>query len=526
MKPNHQITMLKFIKNLSTLSSTHEALQNSNAIDVLIELLRSSRKEPLFVEISNQILTTLFNLCHHNRIRQEEAALSDIIPILKEIVETARPLKEFALPLLCELAHSGKIARRKLWENRGLQFYINMLAERNWMVSALDAIFIWLQEETARVEQYLLTSNFSTAIITAYTSSTLSQSTFQNFLEPLQKIVRLSPPIAASLAVHQLFAKSVVKLRTKDASARLNLLKILRTVCEATEEQCTLLKSFDVYDDILELSQNEPAILARKMAEELIKDCDDATVRASSRGSARGMRRPQSSAGRAGSGSSSAGSSIGYAMTPPTPTRMLSGYGMGMPGTPGRERERTGRSQSSANIYEGFEVPPSGMGIMRSSTAGLSAGGRERETAYHRDKRGREYEVPRRPATSYGPARRDSNSSAGVGLGSLLARENNGGATPPVPQVFVTGSQSQPGSASTSGAQGKSRLPKARAGRLSLASFGGRDSENNSPVPILSQGTQDTQTPTQPPMPKLAIRRRRETSGGEMVMGVGKGRKG
>jgi len=143
MNPTHQITMLKFIKNLSTLSSTHEALQNSNAIDVLIELLKSSRKQPLFVDISNQILTTMFNLCHHNRMRQEEAALSDVIPILKEIVHTARPLKEFALPLLCELAHSGKMARMKLWENRGLQFYISMLAERNWMVSALDAIFIW-----------------------------------------------------------------------------------------------------------------------------------------------------------------------------------------------------------------------------------------------------------------------------------------------------------------------------------------------------------------------------------------------
>lgn len=135
--------MLKFIKNLSTLSSTHEALQNSNAIDVLIELLKSSRKQPLFVEISNQILTTLFNLCHHNRMRQEEAALSDVIPILKEVVYTARPLKEFALPLLCEMAHSGKMARVKLWENHGLQFYISMLAECNWMVSALDAIFIW-----------------------------------------------------------------------------------------------------------------------------------------------------------------------------------------------------------------------------------------------------------------------------------------------------------------------------------------------------------------------------------------------
>jgi hypothetical protein len=134
MLPVHQVTMLKFIKNLSMLSSTHEALQNSNAIDTLIELFR---------KISNQVLNTMYNLCRHNKSRQEEAALSDIIPLLKEVVNGGGPLKEFALPILCELAHSGKVARKMLWDAKGLQFYISMLSDRNWQVTALDAIFVW-----------------------------------------------------------------------------------------------------------------------------------------------------------------------------------------------------------------------------------------------------------------------------------------------------------------------------------------------------------------------------------------------
>jgi serine/threonine protein kinase len=143
MSPTHQVTMLKFIKNLSMLSSTHEALQNSNAIDILIELLKTSRKSPLYREVSNQILNTMYNLCRHNKSRQEEAALSDIIPLLKEVVREGGPLKEFALPILCELAHSGKVARKMLWGCEGLQFYIAMLGDRNWAVTALDAIFVW-----------------------------------------------------------------------------------------------------------------------------------------------------------------------------------------------------------------------------------------------------------------------------------------------------------------------------------------------------------------------------------------------
>ena len=143
MSTKHQVTMLKFIKNLSMLASTHEALQNSNAIDILIELLKETKLHPRGREMSNQILITLYNMCHHNKSRQEEAALSDIIPLLKDVVQEGGPLKEFALPLLCQLAHSGKIARKMLWDARGLTFYVGMLSDRNWQVTALDAIFIW-----------------------------------------------------------------------------------------------------------------------------------------------------------------------------------------------------------------------------------------------------------------------------------------------------------------------------------------------------------------------------------------------
>lgn len=143
MSPNHQITMLKFVKNLSMLSTTLDALQNSNAIDVLTDLLRNNSKEPHFREISNQVLNTIYNLCRLNKSRQEDAALNGIIPVLQRIIKTERPLKEFALPVLCDMAQSGKIGRRELWRNKGLPFYISLLTDPYWQVTALDAIFIW-----------------------------------------------------------------------------------------------------------------------------------------------------------------------------------------------------------------------------------------------------------------------------------------------------------------------------------------------------------------------------------------------
>ena len=136
--------MLKFIKNLSMLDRTHEALESANAIEILADLLSTSKSKPNFLEISNQILNTMYNLCRLSHQRLGEAAHSGLIPILQDIVWTERPLKEFALPILCDMAHSGKMCRKILWSNKGLQFYIKLLADKYWQVTALDAIFIWL----------------------------------------------------------------------------------------------------------------------------------------------------------------------------------------------------------------------------------------------------------------------------------------------------------------------------------------------------------------------------------------------
>ncbi|KAF2720777.1 hypothetical protein K431DRAFT_313069 [Polychaeton citri CBS 116435] len=275
MSPAHQITMLKFIKNLSMLQSTLDALQNSNAIEVLTDLLNASLKLPTFREISNQILNTMYNLCRLSKARQEDAALSGVIPLLQRIVRTERPLKEFALPILCDMAHSGKVGRKVLWQNKGLQFYISLLADQYWQVTALDAIFIWLQEETAKVEEHLLASSeFTSAIVQCFNES--KGDAFENLLEPLQKLLRLSPQVAANLAHPDLFQRTVVRLHTKKALVRLNLLRVIRSICDARVEDRggELLCTYGLLTAVADLAKNDPAILVREMANELVKSAE------------------------------------------------------------------------------------------------------------------------------------------------------------------------------------------------------------------------------------------------------------
>ncbi|KAM5380926.1 hypothetical protein ACJZ2D_003235 [Fusarium nematophilum] len=281
MTPVHQITMLKFIKNLSMLSTTIESLHSADAIEFLIDLLSYSMKkgQTHFREISNQVLNTLFNLCRLSKERQEDAAVGGIIPLLLRIMQTDRPPKEFALPILCDMAHSGSKGRRYLWQNKGLDFYVSLLTDQYWQVTALDAILIWLQEETANVESHLVEGSFMRAIVSCFGTNRLNAFD-SNLLEPLTKLLRLSPSVAASLAKPEMFAGIAQRLSHKKAVVRLNLLRLVRTIMDACDpglgsgDGTRSLNSSQVRSlmaAIQTLSEKDSAVLVRNLASELVR---------------------------------------------------------------------------------------------------------------------------------------------------------------------------------------------------------------------------------------------------------------
>ncbi|EHK25726.1 uncharacterized protein TRIVIDRAFT_32107 [Trichoderma virens Gv29-8] len=282
MTPVHQITMLRFIKNLSMLSTTIESLHSADAIDFLIDLLSYSMKKnhKHLREISNQVLNTMFNLCRLSKERQEDAAVGGIIPLLLRIMKTDRPPKEFALPILCDMAHSGSKGRRYLWQNKGLDFYVSLLSDQYWQVTALDAILVWLQEETANVENHLIDNNFSRAIVSCFGTNRLNAFDF-NLLEPLLKLLRLSPGLTASLAKPEMFAGITQRLGHKKAVVRLNLLRLVRAIMDVCDpgvlgsgDGARTLNSAQMrslMDSIQILAEKDSAVLVRNLASELIR---------------------------------------------------------------------------------------------------------------------------------------------------------------------------------------------------------------------------------------------------------------
>ncbi|OLL22575.1 Cytokinesis protein sepH [Neolecta irregularis DAH-3] len=270
LEPPLQIILLKFIKNLSMVPTTLDNLQNANVIDILVQILAFAKPGPYHVEMSNHILATMFNLCRLDLGRQEEAALAGVIPVLQRIVRTDRPLKEFALPILCDFAHAGKTCRKILWQNNGLEFYIVLLADPYWQVNALDAVLAWYQEETARVEDHLVRPASTAAISKAFATS--KNISFEGLLDPLHKLLRLSAPLARSFARSEVFQRISERLGHPKAVIRLNLLRILCSICDSHPSGYALLQEYNLSELIHRLNENESTILVRGLSQKILAE--------------------------------------------------------------------------------------------------------------------------------------------------------------------------------------------------------------------------------------------------------------
>jgi hypothetical protein len=89
------------------------------------------------------IMPCMFNLCRISKRRQEQAAEAGLIPHLQRLVNEDSHLKQFALPIICDIAHASQRARNILWEQHGVKFYLNLLQENYWQINALNSLSTW-----------------------------------------------------------------------------------------------------------------------------------------------------------------------------------------------------------------------------------------------------------------------------------------------------------------------------------------------------------------------------------------------
>lgn len=147
-------TIAKLLKALKHLSMQHTTLPNMHKAGTILRLVRvlSRHEDPMLTYTRNHAINALYNLTKLDPERQYTAAQDGIVPHLMYIIESQSPSRQFALPLMCNLAHVKK-ARTELWKYKAVEFYLDLLSDRSWMANALDSISSWLVDETSRVEK-------------------------------------------------------------------------------------------------------------------------------------------------------------------------------------------------------------------------------------------------------------------------------------------------------------------------------------------------------------------------------------
>ncbi|GBG63616.1 hypothetical protein CBR_g38927 [Chara braunii] len=275
------VKILKCINQLTTDPITLEHLQRAGAILHLVPFLKKGDEGPLTMELVTQALTGLCNLCKVNKTRQEHAVSAGIIPHLKHLIQTNSPLKQLAMPLLCDLAHVSRHTRQELWANGCLEFYLDLLKEEQWARTALDSVANWLASETEqkRVEEALLKQESLDKLVTFFKSCCVPS--IGNILEPFLKIITKSTKLNKALSTSGLTPLLVSRLEEGDAIVCLNLLKIIRAMYQHHPRPKQMIVEHDLprkLQLLVEETRDGEIVLVKQMASSLLKALNINTV--------------------------------------------------------------------------------------------------------------------------------------------------------------------------------------------------------------------------------------------------------
>ena len=120
----------------------------------------------------------------------------------------------------------------------------------------------------SKLFEQLRVSSAVASIIRAFTTS--KAHAFENLLEPLFKLLRLSADLACLMAKPEVFRRLLERLRHPKAIVRLNLLRILRTICDGHPQRQGLIAQYDLFEAVKKLAENDKAVLVKELAKEII----------------------------------------------------------------------------------------------------------------------------------------------------------------------------------------------------------------------------------------------------------------
>ncbi|ETV92602.1 STE/STE11/CDC15 protein kinase [Aphanomyces invadans] len=262
------VKVLKCIRNMSMEPNTLENLDRAGTIPTLVHVLQHE-SSPQIKDVQNIVLHAMFYLCRINRNRQTHAAQAGLIPFLQRVTQTRSPLKQFVLPIMCDLASASATAREHLWACDGVTFFLTLLSDKFWQIDAMKALAAWLVHDTLKIENVLLAPHYIQQIISCFRTA---EHQFENLLESLLEILSRSVRMNQALGRSSLFVMEILfRLSYPKPFVRKNLLKMLKCIFESHTSPVQFLVEYNIHPIIHALAQENNQILIQEIASQLLQ---------------------------------------------------------------------------------------------------------------------------------------------------------------------------------------------------------------------------------------------------------------
>eukprot|EP01134_Creolimax_fragrantissima_P007987 CFRG7987T1 len=277
LPPTERLLTVKCIKNLTTEATALDILENSEVVQSLIHMLQLGNSRHITAskerDINNNVLSALYNLCKVNKRRQELAAASGIIPILKQVIEENNPVKQLALPIICDIGMCSRKTRSELFKHDGVNLFSSLLQDPNFQATALDVLSTWLADTPHVVEPILCQANRLDMVTSAFGRA--KSPYFDLMLEPMHRIVEFSHRINTQLAEGRL-VKIIIK-RLQSYSSRPNvvlaLLKIIHSLFDASEDSYRFVSMHGIVEAVQPFTHNA-SVMVGEVTRQLLEKAE------------------------------------------------------------------------------------------------------------------------------------------------------------------------------------------------------------------------------------------------------------
>ena len=270
LPPAPLLLTLKSLCNLSMDSSTLDSLEAAGAIPALLPYLRPT--SPL--DCQQQTLLSMYYLTQIKASRQEQAGLNGIVPDLKRFIDSDSPLKQFAYPILFQLAKTSRRVRVELKKQEMVSFYLNVVrTELYWRSAAIECLAIWLSEDSARVGWMLCQPVAVNTLIDVFLTTGNSGQQYEKLLMSFRKLIQSSVRLNQTLGQSPAFIAAIKQRLTTDTSnaVRVNLLNLLSLLLVAHTDALMMSEQYGLVRLLEGLCEERDSVLVASLAQKMLE---------------------------------------------------------------------------------------------------------------------------------------------------------------------------------------------------------------------------------------------------------------